>query len=90
MLRINLPSAQLPHGFGSFDIPQPSSGTDTEVNGDVILLFEDEEEAVAYLDTMEDYASSLDDKAPERDATNLIVTAIQNDEFVQTFFEENE
>lgn len=88
MLRIDIPSTQVSQNtFADQSIPKPPNGTDTEVNGDVILLFEDEQEAVSYLDELEDFASSLDDDSPVRQTLNLIVSAIGNDEFVQAYLQ---
>jgi hypothetical protein len=88
MLRIDIPSQDITlRSFEEYEIPSPPSGTDTEVNGDVILLFEDEEEAVAYLDVLEDYAAELYNDAPEKHLINELVSTITNDEFVQAYLQ---
>lgn len=89
MLRIDIPqnseTAFTYAAFEQYNIPVPANGTDTEVNGDVILLFEDEQEAVDYLDTLEDYATGLDNTAVQKPLINALVSTISNDEFVQAY-----
>jgi hypothetical protein len=89
MLRIDVSSAEITNAmFDQFGLPTPPNGTQTEVNGDLILLFEDEEEAVSYLDELEDYASEVDDSSPEKALINTLATTISNDEFVQTYLQQ--
>jgi hypothetical protein len=90
MLRINVPStgkAQLT--FASFekkDLPKPPNGIDEEINGDLVLFFDDEEQAVNYAYALEDVSSNISDNtSPIKSAINDIVVAINNDEFVQTY-----
>jgi hypothetical protein len=71
----------------NYNLPAPSGGFDTEVNGSLILLFEDEQEAVAYLDVLEDYATKLDNNSPEKTFLNTLIAAINNDEFVQAYLQ---
>lgn len=88
MLKIDIPSQTLtPNAFEQTDLPTPPNGTETEINGDLILLFEDEEEAVAYLDELEDYSADLNDDAPEKTVINALIGAINNDEFVQAYLQ---
>jgi hypothetical protein len=90
MLKIDIPggteqtSQNLLNQYG---IPQPLNGTDIEINGDLVLLFDDEAQAVAYLDGLEDFASSIDDHSPAKNTISLIVSAISNDEFVQAYLQ---
>jgi len=90
MLKINIPrgSALISQEmFQEYNIPLPPNGTDTEINEDVILLFDDEQQAVTYLDLLEDNADEVDDESPEKDIMNVLITAISDDEFVQTFLD---
>lgn len=87
MLRIAIPSSVSAKVFEPDTLPTPPNGTETELNGDLVLLFEDEEEAVAYLDELEDYASELDGESAERDTITTLVGAINNDEFVQAYLQ---
>jgi hypothetical protein len=68
-----------------FNLPAPSGGFDTELNGSLLLLFEDEQEAAAYLDVLEDRIAKLDNTDPGRPFLNALVLAINNDEFVQVY-----
>ena len=68
-----------------FNLPAPSGGFDIEVNESLILLFEDEQEAVAYLDVLEDRIAKLDNTDPARPFLNALLLAINNDEFVQAY-----
>ena len=90
MLRINIPStgkSQLT--FASFeknDLPKPPNGIDEEINGDLVLFFDDEEQAVNYAYALEDLSNGIDDNAsPIKLAINDIVVAVNGDEFVQTY-----
>lgn len=90
MLRINVPSntaSQLNFStFEGFQLPGPPNGVDAEVNNDLILQFEDENEAIAYADELEDFSYQLSDKTESRYlAVNDIIMAIRNDEFVQSY-----
>ncbi|GGH05062.1 hypothetical protein [Mucilaginibacter phyllosphaerae] len=88
MLRIDIPSSAIAANvFTQETLPTPPNGTETEINGDLILLFEDEAEAVAYLDELEDYAAELDGGSPEKTSVNALVSAITNDEFVQAYLQ---
>jgi hypothetical protein len=73
--------------FETYALPVPPNGTDTEINGDLILLFDDEEQAVAYLDELEEHASSLDNDSPAKQPLNVLISAISNDEFVQAYLQ---
>jgi hypothetical protein len=91
MLRIDIPSTAditiTTRTFNEYGLPKPHNGTANEVNGDLILLFEDEEEAVAYLDELEDFATELDNKSPAKPVINTLITAINNDGFVQAYLQ---
>jgi phage gp29-like protein len=86
MLRIAIPATTISAKvFEQNILPTPPNGTETDVGGELVLLFEDEEEAVAYLDELEDYSTELDNKSPEKPVINALVSAINNDEFVQAY-----
>jgi hypothetical protein len=90
MLRITIPSGTESEisfsTFEQFELPQPPSGVDAEINNDLILKFEDEEEAIIYADQLENLADELDDKTtPQYLAINDIIIAIRADEFVQSY-----
>lgn len=90
MLKIIVPSqGQSNLSFSFFErygIPPPPSGVDAEINDDVILKFDDEQEAVTYAEQLEDMATEINDKTTTQYlAINDIIAAIMNDEFVQEF-----
>jgi hypothetical protein len=90
MLQITIPSnGRAKLTFSSFensDLPKPPNGIDEEINGNVILLFDDEEQAVSYADDIEDVSNAIDDSdSPIKLAINDIIVAIKRDEFVQSY-----
>jgi hypothetical protein len=94
MLNITVPSngsSQLTFAtFERYDLPAPPNGVDPEINDDVILKFENEEEAVNYAWQLEDLSSELNNKSSMQNiAINDIILAIRNDEFVQSYLQNN-
>jgi hypothetical protein len=92
MLLINVTSTENPpltfQDFVQSGLPEPSNGIDSEINGDLILKFEDEEEAVEYSRQLEDLSFELNNKSSVQNiAINDIVLAIRNDEFVQGYLQ---
>ena len=90
MLRINIPStgpSELTFStFERFGLPAPPNGVNEEINDDVILNFEDEEEAITYAEQLENLSNGLNDKSsPQNLAIWDIIMAIRNDEFVQSY-----
>jgi hypothetical protein len=72
--------------FEEYQLPAPPSGVDAEINNDVILKFEDEEEAIIYAEQLEDLSNELDDKnSPQYIAVSDVIMAIRNDEFIQSY-----
>jgi len=90
MLRITVPStgaSQLTFStFERYELPPPPNGADAEINNDLILKFEDEQEAIIYAEQLENLSNGLDDKSsPDNLAIGDIIMAIRNDEFVQSY-----
>ena len=72
--------------FEGYQLPGPPNGINAEINGDVVLQFEDEDEAVGYAGQLEDLANSLSDKStPRYMAINDIIMSVLNDEFVKSY-----
>ncbi len=72
--------------FERYSLPAPPNGADAEINGDLVLNFEDEEEAIVYSEQLEGLYISLKDKSlPQNLAIDDMITAIRNDEFVQSY-----
>ncbi len=92
MLNITVPSNTSSNltfsTFEQYELPSPPSGVDAEVNNDLILKFEDEEEAIVYAEQLENMLNEIDDNTtPQYLAVNDIIMAIRNDEFVQAYIQ---
>ena len=92
MLRIIVPSngpSNLNFStFETYGLPAPVNGADAEINNDVILKFEDEQEAINYSDQLENLANELNDKSsPAYLAIGDMISAIRSDEFVQSYIQ---
>lgn len=90
MLQITIPSnGRSELTFSSLEnseLPKPINGIDEEINGDAILLFDDEEQAINYTYELEDISTTINDSdSPLKLAINDIAAAINRDEFVQSY-----
>lgn len=74
--------------LNKYNIPTPTSGFDSEENNDVVMKFEDEQEAIDYSYELDSYANSIDSKSEEYRLITAIVKAISDDEFVQTYIQD--
>ncbi len=90
MLRIEIPAKG--HSCLDFsklqqmDLPSPRNGFGSEINNNIVLLFEDEQDAIEYTYQVDSYAESLDDQsAQEYKAANEIIKAISDDDFVRSY-----
>jgi hypothetical protein len=91
MLRIDVPSSG-PSGLTftelqKYDIPHPGLGFDPEINDDVVMLFEDEQQAIDYAHDVDVYAGSLDHTSQEYMIIADMIKAISDDEFVQAYIQ---
>lgn len=94
MLRIAVPSTGESgltfNSFEKYSVPPPPNGVDAEVNNDVVLLFDDEEQAVAYADSLFEVGADLDnDQTNKKLIVNDIVGAIYNNDFIRSYREED-
>ncbi len=94
MLRIAIPStgeSELTfNSFERYSVPPPPNGVDAEVNNDVVLLFDDEEQAVAYADSLFEVGTELeDDQTNKKAIVNDIVGAIYNNDFIKSYREDD-
>lgn len=72
--------------FEEYGLPAPPNGVDAEINNDVILKFEDEEEAIIYSKQLENLSNELNDKqSPQYIAVSDVIMAIRNDEFIKSY-----
>jgi hypothetical protein len=90
MLRIAIPAtgrSQL--NFNSFEknnIPSPPNGVDAEINNDVLLLFDDEEQAINYAESLYAISDDIDDEdSPQKLAINDIVNTIYTNDFIVSY-----
>ena len=76
--------------FERLDIMPPANGVEAEGDDDLVLRFDDEQDAVLYADQLQLLADQVNDKtAVQYLAMSDIITAIQNDRFVQDFTRED-
>jgi hypothetical protein len=74
--------------LSQMDIPLPENGANPESNDNVVLSFEDEQEAVDYKLKLDRFLNSLDEQdSAEYLAANDMVNAINNDEFVRAYMQ---
>jgi hypothetical protein len=74
--------------LNKYNIPTPPNGLDSEENNDVVMKFEDEQEAIDYSYELDSYANSIDNKSEEYRLITAIVKAISEDEFVQNYIQD--
>lgn len=75
--------------FEQFDLPSPPGGVDSEINGNVVLSFEDEQQAVDYSLELDRYSEAVNDlDSPRYKAAGEIMKAISEDEFVQSYIKD--
>ncbi|MBC7400055.1 MAG: hypothetical protein H7289_08930 [Mucilaginibacter sp.] len=94
MLRIAIPStgqSQLTfNSFEKYSVPPPPNGVDAEINNDVVLLFDDEQQAVEYADSLFEVGTDLDnDQTSKKLIVNDILGAIYNNDFIKSYREED-
>jgi hypothetical protein len=90
MLHITIPSntsSELNFStFEAYGLPAPPNGVDEEINNDVILNFENEEEALVYAEQLEELSSELNNKSSQQYiAISDIIMTIRNDKFIQNY-----
>jgi len=72
--------------FEQYGIPAPAGGADVEGDDNLVLKFDDEEDAIIYAEQLENLSNQLNDKnTPQYQAINDIIMSIRNDEFVQGY-----
>jgi len=91
MLRIDVPSdgpSNLTFNeLQKYSIPAPELGFQAEVNDDVVMLFEDEQQAIDYAHDVDVYAGSIDHTSQEYMIISDMIKAISDDEFVQAYIQ---
>ncbi len=91
MLRINIPSSGPSKltftELEKYEIPAPPDGFNSEINDEVILQFEDEQEAIDYAHDLDEYADSVDNTSQEYLVITDIINAISDDDFVRDYIQ---
>ena len=72
----------------NYNIPAPPNGFDSEINDNIVMKFDDEQQAIDYAHHLDVYADSINHHSPEYLAITKITRAISNDGFVQTYIQE--
>ena len=91
MLRIEIP----PNGLSEltfnelekYKIPAPPFGFNSEINNNVLMQFEDEQQAIDYAYALDVYADSINSSTKEYSVLTDIIKAISDDEFVQEYIQ---
>lgn len=91
MLRINIPLIA-PEKLAFSDpenhlMPQPPHGVSVEKNKEAVLLFDNEEEAIDYADHVDEMATTVSKKSPEKNIMRDVAAAIYNDENIRTYLD---
>jgi hypothetical protein len=91
MLRINIPSngpSKLTFTeLEKYEIPGPPDGFNSEINDEVVMQFDDEQEAIDYAHDLDEYADSVDNTSQEYLVITDIIKAISDDGFVRDYIQ---
>ncbi|MDB5154212.1 MAG: hypothetical protein JWR54_2963 [Mucilaginibacter sp.] len=91
MLRIEIPSngsSKLTFNeLEKYTIPPPENGFNSEINNNVVMDFENEQQAIDYAHELDAYSNSVDSDSQEYRITADIIKAIGDDEFVQAYIQ---
>ena len=90
MLLISIPSTVRSGitftGFKRVEIPKPINGYAAEINNDLILKFEDEEQAIDYANKLRELVTDQGEQYTiEREIINDIIDVISTNRFVQSY-----
>jgi hypothetical protein len=92
MLRIEIPSNGSQELFFNelekYTIPHPPNGFNSEINNNVVIDFENEQEALDYSYELDAYSNSIDAGSPEYRIITAIIKAIGDDDFVQAYIQD--
>ena len=73
--------------FEKYNIPAPPNGFSSEVNDNVLIRFDDEQQALDYAYDLDAYSNSIDRDTAEYNVIADIIKAVSNDEFVQAYLQ---
>jgi hypothetical protein len=69
------------------NIPAPPNGFDSEIDNNIIMRFDDEQQAIDYSYELDGYAITIDNKSAEYSIITKIIKAISDDDFVRTYIQ---
>ncbi len=91
MLSIDIPSDGLSeltfNKLEKYNIPAPPNGFSSEVNNNVVIHFDDEQQAIDYAHDLDEYSNSIEPESQESSVVADIIKAVGDDEFVQTYIQ---
>jgi hypothetical protein len=70
-----------------YNIPAPPNGFSSEVNDNVIIRFDDEQQALDYAYNLDAYSNSIDRETTEYNVIADIIKAVGDDEFVKAYIQ---
>jgi hypothetical protein len=89
MLNIDVPSNGLSGltftELEKYNIPAPPNGFLSEINNNVVIRFDDEQQALDYAHDLDAYSNSIRREAPEYNIIADIIKSVSDDEFVQAY-----
>jgi hypothetical protein len=69
------------------DIPAPPNGFSSEINDNVLMKFDDEQQAIDYAHELDAYSNSIDANSVEYSIINDIIKAVGDDGFIQEYIQ---
>lgn len=91
MLLIEIPSNGLSgltfNELEKYEIPAPPNGFNSEINNNVVMQFDDEQQAIDYAHDLDAYADSIDHTSQKFHIVTDIIKAIGDDSFVQAYIQ---
>ena len=70
-----------------YNIPAPPNGFSSEANDNVIIHFDDEQQALDYAYDLDTYSNSIDRETEEYNVIADIIKAVGDDEFVKAYIQ---
>ncbi len=91
MLSIDIPSDGLSeltfNQLEKYNIPAPPNGFSSEINNNVVIHFDDEQQALDYAHDLDAHSNSIGRETPEYNIIADIIKAVGDDEFVQAYIQ---
>ena len=91
MLRIEIPSNGLSgltfNELEKYDIPSPPNGFSAEINNNVVMSFDDEQQAIDYAHELDAYSNQVDAESHEYQVITDLIKAVGDDAFVQNYIQ---